>query len=60
MEGYKRIVVEVPVEVKKHLDELAEYDNRSIKDWLIESIQLSWMAMMKVRITNEPSSRSDA
>lgn len=47
MEGYKRIVVEVPVRIKQKLDRVAEAKDKSIKNLIIELVDLEYYELLR-------------
>lgn len=47
MEGYRRIVVEVPVRIKQKLDRIAEAKEKSIKDLIIELVDGEYTELLR-------------
>lgn len=46
MEGYKRLVVEIPADLKNKLDEMVEFYGISIKCYLITAIHKGYLEML--------------
>lgn len=52
MEGYKRIVVEVPVRVKQKIDEMAKGQDMSLKDCLVDMVDFCYEIFLEEKTEN--------